>query len=515
MQSTSQKIIRNTKFNIVGRFWGILVYLLLTPFIIHHIGIERYGIWALITVLIGYFSLLDFGIGTSFVKFISEFYTKKENDKINQLINSGIVIYSILAVFIIAITPFIIDVILTLFNIPNELYKEAKFVFVLGIAISAIANALSPFRALQDGLQRMDIINKITILVSIPMAAGTLYVLKKGYGLEGLIINNAAVILLASAINVVVAFKIFPNLRFNPLLVNKSLMKKLFYFGVKIQINRLEVLFTFQADKVIIAHFLNISLVSFYEFGSMIINRTRELPLLLITSIIPAASEINAKKDNLKLYDLYIRGTKYLALIAMPLLTFVLITAPQIMLTWLGPGYGKSALVIQILAPCYFINILSGVGTSIGVGIGKPEMQVKAGLFQLILNITLSIILVIKIGFIGVVIATLLSLSLGSLWFIKLFHRHMGYSTREFAQKVLVSPLVASIPPGVILFTINSIIIKTSNRLENLILLALEAVVYLVIYVLIVIKIKYLDFYDISIIKDRIKSKKNKIHDST
>ena len=67
--SISQKIIRNTTFNIIGRFWRILVALVLTPYIIRYIGIERYGIWALIGVVTSYFGLIDFGIGTSFIRF--------------------------------------------------------------------------------------------------------------------------------------------------------------------------------------------------------------------------------------------------------------------------------------------------------------------------------------------------------------------------------------------------------------------------------------------------------------
>ena len=70
-QNLSQKIIRNTIFNIIGRGWGILIALFLTPYIISHIGVERYGMWAIIGAVTGYFGLFDFGIGTSFVKYIS------------------------------------------------------------------------------------------------------------------------------------------------------------------------------------------------------------------------------------------------------------------------------------------------------------------------------------------------------------------------------------------------------------------------------------------------------------
>jgi len=47
-QSISQKIIRNTLFNALARFWGLLVGLALTPYILSVIGKETFAIWALI-----------------------------------------------------------------------------------------------------------------------------------------------------------------------------------------------------------------------------------------------------------------------------------------------------------------------------------------------------------------------------------------------------------------------------------------------------------------------------------
>ena len=92
----SQKIVKNTFYNMIGKFFGILAALFLTPYIIRHIGIERFGLWAIVGVMTGYFGLIDCGIGTSFVKYIAEFYTKKEVDKINQLVSTGVIFYLLL-----------------------------------------------------------------------------------------------------------------------------------------------------------------------------------------------------------------------------------------------------------------------------------------------------------------------------------------------------------------------------------------------------------------------------------
>ncbi|HDL00916.1 MAG TPA: hypothetical protein ENH23_01620, partial [candidate division Zixibacteria bacterium] len=475
--SISRKIVRNTIFNIIGRFWGILVALVLTPYIISHIGIERYGIWAIIGVITGYFGLLDFGIGTSFVKYIAEYYTKKDFKKINQVINTGFVFYSIFAVLIIILGFSVINPLLNFFNISQELYNEAVFVFLLGIILFGVSNALSPFGAIQVGLQRMDISNKLSIAISIPNIAGTIYFLEMGYGLPGLMINNAIILTISSIVNIIIAFKILPELRFSPFLFSKELFRKLFGFGYKLQISRFANLVSFQTDKLLITYFLSIGLVAYYQLGSSILQQVRQILLLLISAFVPAISEIEARNGKDYLKEFYLRGSKYLIFVSIPVLFFMITNASLIMLTWMGEGYEKAALVIQILAVGYFMATVTGVASSITVGVARTELDMKFGIFMAVLNLFLSIILIIKIGFIGVVIGTTISLTIASFFFMKMFHNYLGSSPLSGFIQLFYKPLTACIIPILIMFFLNYVfrnIIISSGRLVNLSILGLN-----------------------------------------
>ncbi|PKP59086.1 hypothetical protein CVT91_07345 [Candidatus Atribacteria bacterium HGW-Atribacteria-1] len=503
-KSISQKIIRNTIFNAIGRFWGILVALFLIPYIVGHLGIERYGIWAIVGVLTGYFGLLDFGIGTSFVKYISEYYTKKDYKSINQVVNTGFIFYSIFAVFIITAGFIFISPLLNLFNIPYELYHEAVFVFLLGITLFSVSNALSPFGAIQGGLQRMDVTNKISIAISIPMIIGTVFFLERGYGLPGLMINNAIILALSSMVNIVIAFKILPELRFRPLLFSKEMFKKLFGFGYKLQFAKIADIITFQTDRLLIAYFLNIGLVGFYQLGVAITQKMRQVSLLLVSAILPAASELDAKQEKEKLQELYIKGTKYLIFVSFPLVFFVIASAHLIMLIWMGPGYEKSAWVIQLLAIGYLVNLIAGVGVSLGVAVGKPQFQMKAAIITAISNIILSIILIVVIGFMGVAIATSVSLILGPIYFFIKLHSYLQLSLKNFVQEVVPVPLIASIIPAVLIYGLNSgitLVDLASSRLENLIVFAFGGILFMGIYLTVMLRNKYLDKSDVDLLK--------------
>lgn len=505
--SISEKIIRNTIFNIIGRFWGILVALILTPYIIHHIGVERYGIWAIVGVITGYFGLLDFGVGTSFVKYISEYYTKEDYKSLNQVVNTGFAFYSLFGGAIIVLGFLLINPLLTLFKIPSHLYNEAVFVFLLGIILFGISNALSPFSAIQTGLQRMDISNKVAIAISMPMIMGTAYFLEAGYGLPGLMVNNAIILVIGSVVNIAIAFKILPKLKFNPFLFTREMFKKLFIFGYKLQISRFANLVSFQTDKLLITYFLGIGLVAFYELGSSITQKTRQIPLLLVSALVPAASEIETRKGKGSLNELYLRGSKYLIFVSTPLLFFLITNASLIMLTWMGEGYERSALVIQILAVGYFAATVTGVASSIAAGVARTELDMKFGIFMAVLNLFLSIILIIKIGFIGAVLGTTISLTVASFFFMKMFHNYLGSAPLSSFIQLFYKPLIACIIPILMMFFLNYAfrnIALSFGRLVDLSILGLNGILFSGMYIGFVLLSKYFDEYDLVLFRNKI-----------
>ena len=235
--SISHKIVKNTLFNAAGRFWGILIGLLLTPYIIRHLGLEKYGILTLVGATTGYFGLLDFGIGASFVKYIAEFHVDKDSGKINQLIVTGFLFYSALAFFFAGLSLFVAKPLALLLKTRPDLYPETVIVFVIGIITFGLSNALSVFAAIQSGLQRMDISNKVGMGMSVINALGTVFCLENAHGLIGLMLLNAGMVIIGGACNIIIAYRIMPGLSLGFRNYSGAMFGKMFRLGYKMQVN--------------------------------------------------------------------------------------------------------------------------------------------------------------------------------------------------------------------------------------------------------------------------------------
>jgi O-antigen/teichoic acid export membrane protein len=504
--SVSAKIVRNTFSNIAGRFWGIAVAIFLTPYIIGHIGVERYGIWALVGVITGYFGLLDFGIGSSFVKYIAEFFARKERGRINSLINTGIIFYSVLGLVLIGVAAVSMRLLLSFLKIPAAFHQEASFVIFLGIVLFVGSNALSPFVALQTGLQRMDIINKISIAASIPSVLGTVYFLEHGFGLQGLMINNAIVFVLTSVVNMIVAFRIMPGLRINAVMFDRAMFAKLFTFGYRVQLARLSGVVTSQTDKILIVYFLNIGLVTYYQLGSSMINYAISVCALFVSALMPAFTEIEAKGDRRALVDAYLQSVKYLSAFTVPIFVFLMVIASKVIFVWMGLGYGKAILVIRILCAGFMINTIAQVASAVCMAIDRPQFMSTASVIIVFLSVGLSMALVKIFGFLGIAWGSSIAVNIGTIYFLSKLHAALRVPQRKFFGKIITylipSVAAAAIAGAVDLFVMAQGI--TMTRVTALWMAFIQFMIFGLVYGGWIYFAKLFDLRDVEFVQQKL-----------
>ncbi|MFH1507839.1 MAG: polysaccharide biosynthesis C-terminal domain-containing protein [Candidatus Omnitrophota bacterium] len=502
-QPLSKRIIRNTLYNALGAGCLMLVSLILTPYIIKNIGIEKFGIWAIANVLIAYFGFFDFSMSTPVVKYASEFHILSDSSKLNQLFNTAFVFYLCLAVAT-GITCFIfLKPLLNFFSIPPGIYKEALFVVGMSVVSFMLLMVFNTFNSLLVGLQYMDTTSRIVIFSSIISTIGTVYVLSNGYGLRGLSVNYLFVIFASGIISAIMAFRKLPEIRFNPFCSKASMFKLLFGFGVKLHVAKIAFLVSFQIDKILLARFLTLASVTFYELGSKIAFTIRRVSFLLVSAIVPAASEMSTTRERAAVYNFYLRCSKYLISISIPLFLFFIFNARQILFAWIGEVYIESVIVLQLLAVGYLASVFTGALATTAAGMGKPEFEMKRGLLVVPLNLALSLILIIKIGLIGACIGTMVSLVVGDVFMLKSFHAYLGRPVKDFIN-LIYKPFAASLLAILSSFLVHHLSVVQSPRINSIVILLLKAAIVALSYIVIIFAIRFFDGQDLDLFKKRM-----------
>jgi O-antigen/teichoic acid export membrane protein len=504
IEGIGKKIIRNTIYNSIGRIWLMLVALILTPYILHKLGIQVFAVWSLVFVVANYLGVMDFGIKTSFAKYIAEHYTKKDQDSINAVINCGIIFYLAFSIFITLLAILLKGPIISLLKIPASIYEESVFAILGMVIIFSVNNTFNIFEAVLIGLQRMDIQNKILIFASPFNIAGTFFFLEKGFGIRGLVINYGIVSLIIILLNIYFSYRLLPQIRIGFAWVHKEVFKKLFSYGVKMQISSFAFIMHQQADKIILSHFLGLNFVAFYELGQKAANGIKTLPILLLTALVPAVSELEARDNKDKLMELYKRGSKYISLMVFPLIFLSITIAPDLINLWVGDKFPLAVLSFQILVIGYVINVLTGMGTSVVRGIGKPEYETRYAVLTLVMQLVLSLTLVQLLGYKGVLVSVLITTIVAALYFLLIFHKLFKLDFKTFAKTTYVKPLVASLIAFAITYGLSYNFhgfVFFDGRVGYSVSLLLKASVFLVLFIILIAKVRFLDVSDIQLFK--------------
>jgi O-antigen/teichoic acid export membrane protein len=504
-------------FNAAGRLWEGVCNVVLTAYIVPRVGLSGWGLWALLSVFTGYLALFDLGVGSGFAKYIAEHAARKEDQAISRVVSSGFFFYLVLGLVLIAIGWPCIDGVIRLiaFLSPERMraaaapqfIEEIRFLLRWGLVLFAASNAAAAFASVQTGLQRMGITNAISFAASIIKVVATVAFLETGCGVRGLLYANGAVLAFFAATGIVVAFALTPGLRISPRCVDRATLGRLIAFGWRTQVSRLSNVVTFQTDKAIVWAYLGLNLVGVYRIGEEAATKMRQVPVLLLSALVPAASDLDARGDRERVRRLYLLSSKYVSVVTFPLVAFWVGASGLLIRTWMGPNVAEleiAAWVNRIIAFGYLANIVPGAGVSVALGVNRPDVQMKAGLIAMVSNIALTILLAIPFGIYGVALGTALSLFLACAWFLAAMREVVGVAAGELLRRSLVWPALASLPGFLVCGLADAWSGGLAGRIQNGEILLVCAAVFGISYLVLLRFTPCLDAFDIGFLADTL-----------
>ncbi len=441
------RIVKNVLFNLFRGGVLLPVELILIPFVLHRIGVSGFGIWALLRVFFAYGNIFDLGFSVAIEKHTAEHIGAKDYTSLNRLLNVSFLYYLAISLFI-----FFTVAVLKNWMIESFFSDEAKgfvglpFILLFSAGIFGVNLFFSLSTSLLNGIQRFDLTNTISMISGLLNFVGILLVLSLGFGLEGLIVVQGLVVLITGLGSLWMAYCRLPEIRLKPFgpFLGAGDFLKIFSYSLSVQTTRLAMLIHLHLDKFFLSYFLGLQYVAYYEIASRLAERLRALPQMLIQPIMVAASELKAGEREIEIDRIYTESLRYMVLLGLPLFIFFQFFINPITQLWLGEPYPLTIKAFRVLASAHFINMLTGPGFLIFLGIGLPKYGAWSSLASCLLNTVLGYVLIIALGYDGTLLATFLAIVLPSVGFIVVFHRVRKISLREKFLPLVAKPVVVS-----------------------------------------------------------------------
>jgi O-antigen/teichoic acid export membrane protein len=441
-------LVRNVVSNVVGRGSSIIAWIVITPLVLRTLGPERFGFWSLLSAVANTAVLLDLGLGSAVTRFVAGAAGAGEREARQGALTTGALVAAVLAVVWI-VGGLLGRGALLQFAHVNGAWRSEAFA-AAGTAVLAAGVgvlALVPSAAL-TGVHRLDLVNRVAVAATVVQVGGSVWLLARGAGLQGLALALLFTNLTTLAASTFLLRRVAPELTLVPRAATWDRVVAQARFSAALQVIGLGVLLQFQLPKFVLARSVGLAAAGEYELAYRVAFAAWSLPSLLLPPLLPAFAEWSAQDRWDAAWALYERAARYLLLLAMPLAALLAASAPALYQAWLGPGHTNAAISLAVLMTLLGINVSTSAGCLLVRAIGRPWIEARYHLVSIVLQLVLASWLVPRAMLGGALLAMLLSGLIGTSLFLWMFHRAMDRPLRAFVTRIAAPPALVSFAGG-------------------------------------------------------------------
>ncbi len=412
---SSRTILHSALSQVVSYVGTLFIGFLLLPYIINKLGNYEYGLWALVTGILGNVTLFQLGLGSSIQNHLAQESGKKNVDGFNRIFSNGVIIFTVIGFALLAIITTFCVFVITL----DQLYLSTGVigtVLILGINLTT-SFIIFPYSSVLSAQLRYDIIAIATLLQSILNGALTIISLQLGYGMLALAV---AYLISGSLANIFIYFftkSAFPALRFRTEYIERSIISKLAKYSGKSFITQLGDMLRFRIDEIVTGSFIGIAQVTHYSIANRLVTAANGPTASILGLLNSLFARYHGMQDTGTMRRSLQLSMKLSGALAAFTLAAILLLGKPFIAGWFGAPYLDAYLPAALLGVAYFIARIQSPAISMFYAIDKHEYFAYINLFEGLLNLILSVLFVwqFHLGITGVALGTLIPILISKL----------------------------------------------------------------------------------------------------
>ncbi len=443
---------------------NVLVAFFMMPFVLHRLGDIGYGFWVFLQSTVSFMFLLDFGVRSSLTRYLAKYFAENDDIEANRVFNIGLLSYSLICLLIVGAS-FVFGLVFQDVLPVNGIDAWVVFWTVLLVGASVGLNfPAAVFNAILTGHQRYDLMN-LAQIISLGIRTGLIVIgLSLGYGLVAISLSTFLGSGLVLFLNFLFARKIYPPLIIRFTSWEWTTVKRLANHGLFSFIALGAMRLLTDAGIVLVGVFIGPAAVTIYSIGVSLTTYANQLVSGITTTLTPAASALEAKKDWENLVDLCLSSAKFILLIGFTILLTYIISGDTFISLWLGKEYALSYTPLVLLSLSWGFYYLQNAIFVILIGLSKHKIPALLMLGQAVLNVSMGFYFVQQVGMIGVAWGALIASGVMNGLSLRYGLSKLGISGRQYFVKTLVPAFLGLLPFAISLITI-SFLFEPNNLL--------------------------------------------------
>jgi len=385
----------------------VLVGLFLTPYIISHIGKTGYGIWTLITSIIGYYGILDLGVTSAITRYVARYAGQKDYKSLSKTISTSLVMFCVIGFIVVVASFALAGPMLSFFNVStDQVEKFRQTVWLLGLA-AGLGFPGNFFGAVIKAHERFVAANVVAIFVTLMRASLIVLLLSRGIGLVGVACSHLITTVFMIILNFALCKLLFSHFELQLGRARWNVLRSLLAFGVSTTVLEMANIMRFNLDSFVIGKWINIPAVAVYGVAALLIRFFMQfIGNGTVTVLTPRFASMDGQGERGQLQQLYLKSLSVAAFLSFGVGTLIIILGRRFIVLWVGADYLNAVPVLYVLAVAYSVALAQTSGISLVYALKKHYLFAGASVVEGIANVALSIYLAPRYGILGVAIGT-------------------------------------------------------------------------------------------------------------
>lgn len=400
----------NALFNVASWLVPAIALFVALPITVRGLGPDRYGLLVLVAALTSYLGLMDLGLGTAVIRYISYYRALGEGRPILGIVRFAFV-WFFAAGFVGAVVltlgaPWLVD---TVLRVPQDLQPIAETVVRLTALNFVLAMLLSVASVLPQGFLRYDINAIVSSIFGTAAAVGPAVLVFLGHGLESIVVFYILSNATALSVYCFVGVRLMRSV---PLSVGpewKTVRRKALSFAGLSALTNIHTVVASQTSRLIVGIAGGVSQAAYYQVPNQLSANVNAMLNKAAQVLFPTGADMMARQDDAAVRHLYTRSSRLLFLINGSFAVSLCIFATPLLRYWVSELFareGATALVIFTITAA--INACTMAAANLTLSAGRAGVNLTFSLINSAITLAAVYPLTVRYGVPGAAFAALL-----------------------------------------------------------------------------------------------------------
>lgn len=390
--TATRTVAISTAWNLFGRVFPMLIAIAATPFLLHAMGLVRWGIFSLALALMSTFGIFDIGLGRALVRTIAHAIAAGEDAEAAAAAKTGIVVLAAMGVGFGVVVALGLHVYVgRALDIPAGLRLEvsrALDVLCLALPLVVVNGALWGVLAAHQKVGAYTVINLPILALYYLGPLATLAIWRD-------LVPVMAVQVFCRALMTLVLWRLARRVmpRLAKARASFAALRPVLRLGGWMTVSNLAWPALLYLDRFVIASVISPEAAAWYSTPFDVVFRVTAMPQGVMAAAFPAMTTAH-RAAPLHAAQLYRRTLLAVGAMVLPAALVLVAFAEPLLRLWLGAEFaGHAAPVLRLLGIGVMFYSLDIVANGLVDGLGKPEFNAWLALLEIAILVPLLLVL--------------------------------------------------------------------------------------------------------------------------